>query len=278
MVPAGTSARKGVIAEPSESSSTSAPSRISSTPRIQRQQQLNPHIPHLYASRLLSVPSYRPRRKARQSSLDPSPSTSYGDPIIKKTPGSIRVLFQNVHGLTHTTTHEDYRYYHQCLQGLDVDIVGLSETNTCWSHHHLASDFRSSIRNYHRQSKTIFGIVSPEVDPCSQSETFQAGGNLTCVMGSLTARVKGSDITDPAGLGRWSGVSLEGTNSKKLSIITAYRVCSDSPRPPHLVVLFSENMSSSRNVATHLLIHVACFSMIYTLSLLRSKMMATVSS
>ena len=272
MVSVVTSARNGVSASSSDSPSTPAPSRTSSTLRIQRHQQPHPHIPHLSASRLLSVPSFRPRRKARQSSLDPAPSTSYGDPIIQKTPGSIRVLFQNVHGLTHSTTHEDYRYYHQCLQGLDVDIVGLSETNTCWSHHHLASDFRSSIRNYHRQSKTTFGTVSPEVDPCSQSETFQAGGNLTCVMGSLAARVNGSDITDPSGLGRWSVFSLEGTNSKKLSIITAYRVCSGSPK----IVLFSENTSFSKNVATHLSTHVGCFSSISIRSLIHSKIRAIV--
>jgi hypothetical protein len=41
----------------------------------------------------------------------------------------------------------------------------------------------------------------------------------------------GPDIKDDTGLGRWSGVSLEGPESKKLSIITAYRVCcSGSPQ------------------------------------------------
>jgi hypothetical protein len=48
------------------------------------------------------------------------------------------------------------------------------------------------------------------------------------------------------------------------------------PSPPHLVAPFSVNMSSSRNIATLLSTHVACFSMIYTLSsLVRSKTMAT---
>jgi hypothetical protein len=150
--------------------------------------------------------------------------------VIQKATGSIRLFFQNVKGLTYTTTKEDYNYYFRCIQGLDVDIVGLSETNTCWSHHHISSDFRSTLRRYTRQSKTVFGFVSTEIDKCLQTETFQSGGNLTCVLGSLVPRVDGSTILDKTGLGRWSGVKLEGPDGKKLAIITAYRVCSGSPQ------------------------------------------------
>ncbi len=38
------------------------------------------------------------------------------------------------------------------------------------------------------------------------------------------------DLQDPTGLGRWSGISLKGRDNSCLSIITAYRVCSGSPR------------------------------------------------
>jgi hypothetical protein len=115
-------------------------------------------------------------------------------------------------------------------QGLDVDLFGLSETNTCWSHHHLSSDFCLFLRCYACQSKTVFGLVSPTIDRCSQNETFQAGGNLTCLIGSAIAWVCGSDILDATGLGRWSGLTLSGLDGKKLAIITAYWVCSGSPK------------------------------------------------
>jgi hypothetical protein len=200
------------------------------SPRFSSQQPLDPDIPLVSASRLLSIPSTRPGRRFRQTCIDPFPSVSYGDPITQKATGSIRLFFQNVKGLTHTTTAEDYNYYFQCIQGLDVDLFGLSETNTCWSHHHLSSDFRTSLRRYFRQSKTVFGFVSPNIDKCSQKETFQSGGNLTCLIGSAVARVGGSDILDATGLGRWSGITLEGSDGKKISIITAYRVCSGSPQ------------------------------------------------
>jgi hypothetical protein len=199
-------------------------------PRFSYSQPLDPSIPLVPASRLLSIPSSRPGRRIRTNPIDPSPSTSYGDPITQKVPGSTRIFFQNVKGLTHTSTSEDYKYYFQCLKGLDVDFFGLSETNTCWSHHHLTSDYRASLRRFSRQSKTVFGFVSTKIDKCSQKETFQSGGNLTCITGPSVARVNGSDILDSTGLGRWSGLTLDGTSGRKLTIITAYRVCSGSPQ------------------------------------------------
>ncbi len=149
--------------------------------------------------------------------------------MIQKATCSIHIFFQNVKGLTHTLTKEDYNYYFQCIQGLDVDIMGLSETYTCWSHYHLSSDYRSTLRRFTRQSKTAFGSVSPVIDKRLQTETFQAGGNLKSILGSLVSRAGGPDILDKTGLGRWSGVKITGPDDRKLSIITAYRVCSGSP-------------------------------------------------
>jgi hypothetical protein len=40
--------------------------------------------------------------------------------------------------------------------------------------------------------------------------------------------VQGEPITDPSGLGRWSGLTLRGKNNSHLSVITAYRVCKGS--------------------------------------------------
>ena len=108
--------------------------------------------------------------------------------------------------------------------------MGLSETNTCWSHHHLASDFRLATQKFYRQSKIVFGSVHPSIDHCLQHESFQSGGNVTAVLGSLSSRVDGPNIVDPTGLGRWCGVTLEGSALKKISIITAYRVCKGSPQ------------------------------------------------
>ena len=73
----------------------------------------------------------RPGRRSRKNPVDQHPSRSYGDPIIQKTPDAIRLFFQNVKGLSSNAGSEDYRYYLNCLQSLQVDIAGMAETNTC---------------------------------------------------------------------------------------------------------------------------------------------------
>ena len=192
-------------------------------------QPLDPSIPPIPASRLLSIPSFPPGRKVYSRPMDLHPSSFYGDAVIQKAPNTTRVFFQNVKGLTHTTSHEDYRYYMSCLQGLSTDIAGFSETNACWSHAHLRADFHSAVRRSYKQSKVVFGSPTKDIDPCTSSESFQAGGNLTLITGRMTSRSTGQNIEDSTGLGRWSGVTLEGTGGCRLSIITAYRVCNGSP-------------------------------------------------
>ena len=203
--------------------------RVSSS--AYRSQPIDPSLPTIKVSQILLLPSHRPGRRIRSTSLDPHPDKSFGDTIIQKHATTTRLFFQNVKGLTYSTSGEDYRYYLSCLQSYEVDIAGLAETNTCWSHPHVCSDFRTSLRRQYRQSKVQFGSPTPEIDPCSPSATFQSGGSLTLVTGGLVPCINGAiNLSDVSGLGRWSGISLTGKDRTCLSIITAYRICSGSPR------------------------------------------------
>jgi hypothetical protein len=114
------------------SQSTVRREATTSRPRY-RQQPIDQNVPPIPVSRLLSIPSTRPGRSFRQQPIDPHPTKFYGDTAIQKSPGTTRVFFQNVKGLTHTPSQEDYRYYMSCLQGLNIDIAGLAETNACWA-------------------------------------------------------------------------------------------------------------------------------------------------
>jgi hypothetical protein len=109
------------------SQSTARREAMTSRPRY-RQQPIDQNVPPIPASRLLSIPSTRSGRSFRQQPIDPHPMRFYGDTVIQKSPGTTRVFFQNVKGLTHTPSQEDYRYYMSCLQGLNIDIAGLAET------------------------------------------------------------------------------------------------------------------------------------------------------
>ena len=213
----------------SESRTSSFSLRGQAPRNVYRRQPIDPSVPPLSASQLLSIPPKRPRRKLQERPLDPFPDKFYGDAVIQKAPNSLRFFFHNVKGLSSTSGNEDYRYYLSCLKALAVDVSGLSETNTCWSHPHLACDFRSVVRRHFQQSKVVFGSPSTAIDSVPLRETFQSGGNLTLVTGDLVSRVQGKDTHDPSGLGRWNGLTIRGPQDQLLTIITAYRVCSDSP-------------------------------------------------
>ena len=150
--------------------------------------------------------------------------------MIYKAPGSIRLFFQNVKGLTYSTGVEDYKYYLSQMAAFSVDCFGLAETNTAWQHYYLQLHYRECVQRQFRVGKTVFGFPSREVDSCSEKETFQAGGCLTTVQGKTATTVHNQGIYDPTGLGRWSGITLEGKGGNVLSIITAYRVCEGSIR------------------------------------------------
>ena len=126
---------------------------------------IDPSLPVIPISQILCNPNRPGRKSVRQNALDLEPTRSFGDPIIQKAPDSVRIFFQNVKGLSSSACNEDYRYYLNCLQSLQVDIAGLAKTNTCWQHAHLREDFSIATRRTYRQCKVIYGSPSTECDP-----------------------------------------------------------------------------------------------------------------
>ena len=189
---------------------------------------LDEDVPVIPVSQILNLYEKRPKRQTRLRPVDEHPAQPYGDPIIQKHPESIRLFFQNSKGLTYTNTGEDYGYYMSCLVAYQVNIFGIAETNTCWSHHHLMAEFKHHARKHFRQNCIAFGSPSRTVDPCTERETFQSGGSVTVASGRTSSCSEGDTLSDPTGLGRWSGLTFEGKGDTKVSIITAYRSCSGS--------------------------------------------------
>ncbi|KAI2498098.1 hypothetical protein MHU86_16408 [Fragilaria crotonensis] len=201
----------------------------------------------LPTSHKLLTPKQRIGRKIWEKPIDPDPTRSFGDTIYEKSSDSLRIYFQNVKGLTYSTGLEDYYYYVQSLTALHIDIAGLSETNTAWQHLHLQADFRSQIRKHYRQSRVSFGFPSSDIDKCSDSETYQAGGNLTMVVGNITSSSFSEGCFDPTGLGRWSGLQFRGKDGFKLTAITAYRTCSGNIRTSPLGSTYSREYNFFRS-------------------------------
>jgi hypothetical protein len=57
--------------------------------------------------------------------------------------------------LTFTQNNEDYDYVHGTLDiMMNIDVVGLSETNSPWNNHHVTDGFNSAICKYSPLNKT----------------------------------------------------------------------------------------------------------------------------
>jgi hypothetical protein len=164
----------------------------------------------------------RPGRSIRyRQSNDTNIITSYGQDVRIKEVNAVRFFFQNVKGLTYSSSGEDYEYYFQNLKNLQVDVAGMAETNTPWQLNHIKTDFLMRAKKHHQITKTVFGSVNVKVDPVHTSEKYQAGGCLTMVQGIWTTAVQRDEINDPSGLGRWAGFTISGKNQSAISIISA---------------------------------------------------------
>jgi hypothetical protein len=122
----------------SGSSDTSPLAHANQHSTIQHSKQMNSDRRNPHASSLGTtsmVPTQRNRRTLFRKSSDPHHSSHYGTPVSKpKDLSSLRILFQNIKGLSHYSTGEDQEYYLTHLRDLKIDIAGLSETNTAWQH------------------------------------------------------------------------------------------------------------------------------------------------
>jgi hypothetical protein len=178
--------------------------------------------PRLYLS------SNRPGRKPLRQTPNVNLAQSYGDAVSTRNPEHIRILFQNVKGLTHSSTGEDYDYYLSCVSDLDADIVGMAETNTAWDHRHLRQAFSSRLKRHYQMSRVSFSSPSPTVDPMPDTESYQAGGTTTFTNRKMVPFSYGAVFQDPTGLGRWNGLHFRGENNTQFTVLTGYRVCSGS--------------------------------------------------
>jgi hypothetical protein len=100
------------------------------------------------AMKAQQIANNRPNRTPFRRHEDPHVLQSYGDPITnEKQSRTIRIYFQNIKGLSYTTTREDYKYDFNHLDDLQVDIAGLAETNSAWQHQFLRNELIQASRS-----------------------------------------------------------------------------------------------------------------------------------
>ena len=75
-------------------------------------------------------PTLRPGRNRNRNAIptDSLHRQSFGDDVFFKDSTHTRIFFQNVKGLTFSSSCEDFKYCLDSLHSLQTDLVGLSET------------------------------------------------------------------------------------------------------------------------------------------------------
>ena len=145
-------------------------------------------------------------------------SKLFGDPLGKKDETTARLCYEQVGGLApwrgaKTSKIPDMKKF---VKRLEADGLFCVEVNTDWRKvpftHQLPQLFSADA-----QSRFV---VSNNVN--EDKLRSQVGGTCGMIFGELAKHVKdvGKDLT---GLGRWSWVLLEGANSHRTRIVTAYQ-------------------------------------------------------
>ncbi len=131
---------------------------------------------------------------------------------------TLRIILQNPNGVKPIPSDLDFHYSLSACNDIGASIICLSEMNTSWNHF-------SQISNTKQILKRVWQHSALQISQCSEKikSTYQPGGTAMITANKWTSRIKERG-KDPFNLGRWSYMSLIGSQDRLITIITAYRV------------------------------------------------------
>ena len=152
------------------------------------------------------MPSRHPATHRLLPTFNPSniPTSPYPPDIDILT--TLRVVFQNPNGIHPHHSHHDQDTTHKAIRDLSIGVLCLAETNCDWSESLNTMDNTTTFKRYHPSAKLAYSSQRPTTRP---STHHLPGGTLTAALGPWVNRVP-TTILDPSGMGRWSGLVLEG--------------------------------------------------------------------
>ena len=141
----------------------------------------------------------------------------WGDSFSQKPDNTIRVYFQNIHGLFHQQSWNKWKEIVDMCHHHSIDVAGLVETNINWSpsNCHTAQSILR-IRNRNSVLKTT------NSDDLTMSN-FQPGGMSLILQNNIIGAID-SNGNDERGLGRWTYSIINGKHQQKLVMIKVYRL------------------------------------------------------
>jgi hypothetical protein len=148
-------------------------------------------------------------------------ATHWGD-NIHCSPGDLhRVYFQNLDGLRND--NEEIDLYVESMLNYQVGTYCWTDPSLDFLQPTAKSKLKTPTLAHFKTARTAF---SCSTIPNEGDSLYKPGGTLTTTTGKWTTRCIGNPLSNPSGMGRWSGLSYLGKNERRLTIMTAYR----SPR------------------------------------------------
>ena len=151
----------------------------------------------------------------------PELNKSWGDQLLPKSTGTMRILFQNINGVQSATNWNKWRDIVTEMTEQQVDILGLAETNINWNPIRTKKALKV-LRTQFKHS-LLLNATSDEISP----SLHKPGGASLAIVGNIVGTISKKYIDD-TGLGRWVYTVLNAKHHRKIVIITAYRLCHNS--------------------------------------------------
>ena len=165
------------------------------------------------------------QKKEKQIDKPVSHDQWFGDEIktTKNWPNSteddiIRIYSQNLNGVSHFDNYSEWEVILEELNERQVDVACLTEINLDVTKPEVKYALVEKLKTLDKGAK----IIMTASKTTTQNTVNKRGGVLTLVRGNWAGRVEKAGCDD---LGRWTYVTMEGKNSRRVMIITLYRVC-----------------------------------------------------
>jgi hypothetical protein len=161
---------------------------------------------------------YSNRNKQREKEDE---QIHFGDSLPPEKHGANRFVSANINGLS---ARDDFSKLHvigQSADAMQIDYLGLIETNLDFGYKNIKEKCNSITRNYFKRTH----IVQASSD-ITFNKAYQPGGIMS-IMGFPLATCCTSKVDDSS-MGRWTEITVRGKRNRKVTIITAYVVCPQS--------------------------------------------------
>ena len=135
----------------------------------------------------------------------------------------IKFIHCNVNGIQKQNDPDGLPQIIHQFQSHQADIISINETNTDTSQSQIHYDLIQQFKQQDKHAQISFSHSTRE----QSKSRYKPGGTMIALLNKWASRYH-SKGKDPQG--RWSWIIMNGKKSKKILLISAYRVCQSSPK------------------------------------------------